>query len=83
MNKLLKINSTTTRQIQPETLDALNNFITQWNKDLTSLNATLLITGNQFSIINKEVLRTQPTIKNLQSNDNLEIPLLTDSDSFE
>ena len=52
------MNSTTTRQMQPETLDALNNFITRWNEDLRSLNATLLITGNQFSIINEEVLRT-------------------------
>ena len=69
--------------MQPETLDALNNFITWWNEDPTSLNATLLITGNQFSIINEEVLRTQPTIENLQSNNNLEIPLLTESDSFE
>ena len=77
------MNSTTTRQMQPETLDALNNFITRWNEDPTSLNATLLITGNQFSIINEEVLRTQSTIENLQSNNNLEIPLLTESDSFE
>ena len=77
------MNSTTTRQMQPETLDALNNFITRWNEDPTSLNATLLITGNQFSIINEEVLRTQPTIENLQSDNNLEIPLLTESDSFE
>ena len=79
------MNSTTTRQMQPETLDALNNFITRWNEDPISLNATLLITGNQFSIINEEVLRTQPTIENFQSNNNnnLEIPLLTESDSFE
>ena len=59
------MNSTTTRQMQPETLDALNKFITRWNEDPISLNATLLITGNQFSIINEEVLRTQPTIENL------------------
>ena len=77
------MNSTTTRQMQPETLDALNNFITRWNEDPTSLNATLLITRNQFSIINEEILRTQPTIENLQSNNNLKTPLLTESDSFE
>ena len=43
-----------TPQFLPETLFALGNFVTLWNADPISRNSSLIITGNQISIINEE-----------------------------
>ena len=77
------MNSTTTRQMQPETLDTLNNLIAQWNRDSISLNTTLVITGNQFSIINERILETLPSTENTQEENNVDISLPTEPDSYE
>ena len=65
------MDSSNTQQMQPETLNALNNFITQWNADSASLTNTLLISGNQFSLINERILETLTILENTQETDTL------------
>ena len=77
------MDSSITPQMQPETLIALNNFITQWNADSASLTNTLLITGNQFSLVNERILDTLPTTGNIQETEDSEIPPSIELDSFE
>ena len=41
-----------TQQLQPQTLNALNSFINIWNQDPLATTNSLVITGNQITILN-------------------------------
>ena len=48
------MDSTLTPQLSPEILTALSNLVTLWNADSISQNNSLVITGNQISILDTE-----------------------------
>ena len=79
------MNPITTPQFLPETLSALSNLVTLWNTDPISQNSSLIITGNQISIINEENSNASFQFSNeaiqLQNNPgkNIETPQGTDA----
>jgi hypothetical protein len=44
---------TSNTQLQPQTLNALNEFLTIWNQNPLATNHSLVLTGNQVSIMNE------------------------------
>src|SRR5438105_6115278 len=42
-----------TQQLQPRTLNALNDFLSIWNQDLLASSNSLVLTGNQITILNE------------------------------
>ena len=47
------MNTQNTQQLQPQTLNALNEFLTIWNQDPLATNHSLVLTGNQVSVMNE------------------------------
>src|SRR5438132_10231885 len=42
-----------THQLQPRTLNALIDFLSIWNQDLLASTNSLVLTGNQITVLNK------------------------------
>ena len=63
-------------------MNILNNFIAQQNEDLILLTTFLLITRNQFSIINERIIKTLLSIENTQEDNNINISLPNELDSY-
>jgi hypothetical protein len=47
------MNTQNTQRLQPQTLNALNEFLTIWNQDPLATNHSLVLTGNQVSVMNE------------------------------
>src|ERR1044071_8939149 len=47
------MNTPNTQQLRPQTLNALNEFLTIWNQDPLATNHSLVVTGNQVSVMNE------------------------------
>src|SRR5437016_5548289 len=47
------MNTPDTRQLQPQTLNALNDFLSIWNQDLLALTNSLVLTENQITVLNE------------------------------
>ena len=53
------MDSSITQQLQPETLTALDNFITQWNNESIAQNYSLVIIGNQVTILDNTIVQLE------------------------
>ena len=67
------MNSSITQQLQQETLNALDNFITQQNNESIAQNYTLVIIGNQVTILDNTIVQTEETTQN-NNEENVEPP---------
>ena len=47
------MNTPDTQYLQPQTLNALNNFLSIWNQDLLASTNSLVLTGNQITVLNE------------------------------
>src|SRR5437868_9818083 len=47
------MNTPNTQQLQPRTLNALNNFLSIWNQDPLASTNSLVLTGNQITVLNE------------------------------
>ena len=47
------MNTSNTQQLQPQTLNAISEFFRIWNQDPLATNHSLVLTGNQVSIMNE------------------------------
>ena len=47
------MNTPDTQQLQPQTLNALNDFLSIWNQDLLASTNSLVLTGNQITVLNE------------------------------
>src|SRR2546426_3620474 len=47
------MNTSDTQQLQLRTLNALNNFLSIWNQDLLISTNSLVLTGNQITVLNE------------------------------
>ena len=65
------MNSSLTQSMHPKTLLALETFVTQWNQDPATSNHTLIITGNQISLVNGNSL-LDPLIERALGTENEE-----------
>jgi hypothetical protein len=47
------MNTPNTQQLQPRTLNALNDFLSIWNQDPLASTNSLVLTGNQITVLNE------------------------------
>lgn len=75
------MDSSLTQSLQPETLLALETFVTQWNLDPVASNNVLIITGNQASLVTRSTLTEE--IQEQETDLVLGNSLLTESTSLQ
>jgi hypothetical protein len=78
------MDASTTQQLQPETLTALENFITQWNNESIAQSYSLVITGNQVNILDNSILQIEETTQTQNNTEeNIEPPLYAEFDPLD